>query len=70
MGKVRLVEFRTVRNHIRVADIEKREETVTFIVKHKGIKDTFTLEELLKEVFGQGMRCVIYDGENVSTIIE
>lgn len=70
MERERRVEFRTVRNRIRVADIEITPDAVIFVVKHRGVKDAFTLEELLRQVYGQGMRCVIYNGESVLTIIE
>ena len=63
MEQERLVEFRTVRHQIRVADIEIKTDSVKFIVKRKGVKDAFTLEEMLKAVFGQEMRCVVYDDE-------
>lgn len=63
MEQERLVEFRTVRHQIRVADIEIKPDSVKFIVKRKGVKDAFTLEEMLKAVFGQEMRCVVYDDE-------
>lgn len=63
MEQERLVEFRTVRHRIRVADIEIKSDSVKFIVKRKGVKDAFTLEEMLKAVFGQEMRCVVYDDE-------
>ena len=63
MEEERLVEFRTVRHRIRVADIEIKSDSVKFIVKRKGVKDAFTLEEMLKAVFGPGMRCVVYDDE-------
>ena len=63
MEQERLVEFRTVRHQIRVADIEIKPDSVKFIVKRKGVKDAFTLEEMLKSVFGQEMRCVVYDDE-------
>ena len=63
MEQERLVEFRTVRHRIRVADIEIKPDSVKFIVKRKGVKDAFTLEEMLKAVFGQEMRCVVYDDE-------
>ena len=63
MEQGRLVEFRTVRHRIRVADIEIKPDSVKFIVKRKGVKDAFTLEEMLKAVFGQEMRCVVYDDE-------
>lgn len=66
----RLVEFRTVKHRIRVADIEVSHGTVTFNVKHRGVSDAFTLEQLLKEVYGQGIRCVISDGEKILTVIE
>ena len=63
MEQERLVEFRTVRHQIRVADIEIKPDSVKFIVKRKGVKDAFTLEEMLKAVFGQEMSCVVYDDE-------
>lgn len=63
MEQERLVEFRTVRHRIRVADIEIKPDSVKFIVKRKGVKDAFTLEEMLKAVLGQEMRCVVYDDE-------
>ena len=46
-----------------MADIEIKSDSVKFIVKRKGVKDAFTLEEMLKAVFGPGMRCVVYDDE-------
>lgn len=70
MGTEKLVEFRTYKKNIRVADIDVGKEEITFVVRHKGVSDTFTLEELLKKIYGKGMRCVIYHGESSLTIID
>lgn len=62
-------EFRTFNHRIRVADIKICNGKIVFTVKHKGTIDTFTLDELLREIYGQEMRCVVY-GQDDTILIE
>lgn len=57
--------FRTIKNEIRIADYTLSQGEAIFEVKRKGVHDTFTLSELLREIYGQDMRCIVYGRNNV-----
>lgn len=58
------IEFRTRSHNVRVADVVVKKDAVVFIVKHKSKVDQFTLDELIKKIYGQGVRCVVYNCNN------
>ena len=57
--------FRTNKNDIRIADYTISHGEAIFRVKRKGIHDTFTLSELLREVYGQDVRCIVYGRDDI-----
>lgn len=57
--------FKTKKNKIRIADYTMYEGEAIFNVKRKGVHDTFTLTELLKEVYGQDVRCIVYGRDDI-----
>ena len=57
--------FRTNKNDIRIADYTICHGEAIFRVKRKGIHDTFTLSELLREVYGQDVRCIVYGRDDI-----
>lgn len=57
--------FRTNKNDIRIADYTISHGEAIFRVKRKGIHDTFTLGELLREVYGQDVRCIVYGRDDI-----
>lgn len=67
MDKKKERTFRTNKNDIRIADYTIYHGEAVFRVKRKGIYDTFTLGELLREVYGQDVRCIVYGRDNVLT---
>lgn len=66
MDKMATGVFRTCAHKIHVADYEICSDDVRFLVKHKALWDSFTLKELMQEVYGKNTRIVIYGtGENI-----
>ena len=57
--------FRTRKKNIRIADYDIYHGEAVFKVEREGMYDTFTLGELLREVYRQDMRCIVYRRDNI-----
>ena len=65
MDSDRLV-LRTHTHQFRIADVSVGKTEVVLSVKRKSKFDEITLSELMQQIFGQGVKCVVYGkGENV-----
>jgi hypothetical protein len=54
-------QIRTRKYNIRIGDLEVIDGLPVMLVKRNGIKDIYTLRELIVRLYGEHSHCVIFD---------